>query len=141
LYQHSTKGINEATMSSYSDHQHTPDRRSKQSQYTKAIGTNSNITHDTRTRKPYLGIERLDIHEFDGESLPSDNEQVPESSDEEPAAPRPQSEDSSDNDKPTQHYTPATEQRPASPAASDTSYTYYRGRPRELLHPNEHHYF
>jgi hypothetical protein len=44
LYQHSTRGINEATMSSYSDHQHTPDRRPKQLQYTKAIGTNSNTT-------------------------------------------------------------------------------------------------
>jgi hypothetical protein len=56
------------------------------------------LEHDVRTRKPYLGIERLDIHEFNGESLPSDNEQVPESSDEEPAAPRPKSEDSSDNE-------------------------------------------
>jgi hypothetical protein len=83
---------------------------------------------DTRTRKPYLGIEQLDIHEFDRESLPSDNEQVLESSDEEPAAPRPQLEDSSDNDEPTQRYTPTTEQRPASPAPSDTSYTYYGGR-------------
>jgi hypothetical protein len=86
----------------------------------------------------YLGIEQLDIHEFDGESLPLDNKQVPESSDEEPTAPRPQSEDSSDNNEPTQHYTPATEQRPASPTASDTSYTYYGGRPRELPHPNKH---
>jgi hypothetical protein len=87
------------------------------------------LEHDTRTRKPYLGIERLDIHEFDGESLPSDNEPVPELSDEEPAAPRPQSEDSSDNDRPTQCYTPASEQKPASPTASDISYTYYGGRP------------
>jgi hypothetical protein len=44
LYQHSTRGINETTTSSYSDHQLTPDRRPKQSQYTKAIGTNSNTT-------------------------------------------------------------------------------------------------
>jgi hypothetical protein len=87
------------------------------------------LEHDTRTRKPYLGIERLDIHEFDGESLPSDNEPVPELSDEEPAAPRPQSEDSSDNDRPTQCYTPASEHKPASPTASDISYTYYGGRP------------
>jgi hypothetical protein len=96
------------------------------------------LKHDSRTRRPYLGIERLDIHEFDGESLLSDDERVSESSDEEPAAPRPQSEDSSDNNGPTQRYTPASEQRPASPAASDTSYTYYRGRPRELPHSNEH---
>jgi hypothetical protein len=97
------------------------------------------LEHNVRTRKPYLGIERLDIHEFDRESLPSDNEPAPELSDEEPTAPRPQSENSSNNDEPTQRYTPASEQRPASPTASDTSYTYYRGRPRELLHPNEHH--
>jgi hypothetical protein len=32
------------------------------------------LEHDVRTRKPYLGVERLNIHEFDGESLPSDNE-------------------------------------------------------------------
>jgi hypothetical protein len=44
LYQHSTRGINEATTSSYLDHQHTLDRRPKQSQYTKAIGTNSSMT-------------------------------------------------------------------------------------------------
>jgi hypothetical protein len=44
LYQHLTRGINKATTSSYSDHQHTLDRRPKQSQYTKAIGTNSNTT-------------------------------------------------------------------------------------------------
>jgi hypothetical protein len=39
------------------------------------------LEHNSVTKKPYLGIERPDIHEFDGESLPSDNEQVPESSD------------------------------------------------------------
>jgi hypothetical protein len=32
------------------------------------------LEHDIRTKKPYLGIEWLDIHEFDGESLPLDNE-------------------------------------------------------------------
>ena len=64
---------------------------------------------------------------------------MPDSSDEEPTAPRPQSEDSSNNDKPTQRYAPAAEQELASPAASDTSYTYYRREPRELPLPNEHH--
>jgi hypothetical protein len=58
-------------------------------------------------RRPYLGIEQLDIHEFNGESLSSDNEQVPKLSDEEPTAPRPQSEDSSDDNEPMQRYTPA----------------------------------
>jgi hypothetical protein len=96
------------------------------------------LEHNVRIRRPYLGVEWLDIHKFDGESLPSDNEQVPDSLDEEPAAPRPQSEDSSDNDEPTQRYAPTTEQEPASPAASDTSYTYYGGRPRELPLPNKH---
>jgi hypothetical protein len=96
------------------------------------------LEHDARTRKPYLGIERLDIHKFNGESLPSDHEQLPESSDEEPSAPRPESEDSS-NDEPTQRYTPAAEQEPASPTASVTSYTYYGGGSGELLLPNEHH--
>jgi hypothetical protein len=81
------------------------------------------LDHDARTRRPYLGIERLDIHEFDGESLPSDNEPIPESSDEEPAAPRPKSEDSSDSSdgEPTQRYAPSTQQEPLSPTASVTS--------------------
>jgi hypothetical protein len=38
-----------------------------------------------------------------------------------------------------QRYAPAAEQEPTSPAASDTSYTYYRREPRELPLPNEHH--
>jgi hypothetical protein len=95
------------------------------------------LEHNIKTRRPYLGIEQLDIHKFDRESLPSDNEQVPESSDEEPAAPRPESEDSSD-DEPMQCYTPAIEQRPASLTASDTNYTYYGRGPRELLPSNTH---
>jgi hypothetical protein len=37
-----------------------------------------------------------------------------------------------------QRYTPAVEQEPASPTASDTSYTYYGGGPRELPSPNTH---
>jgi hypothetical protein len=92
------------------------------------------LEHDIRTRKPYLGIEGLDIHKFNRESLPSDNERVPDSSDEEPTAPRPQSEDSSDNNESMQRYAPATEPEPA----SDISYTYHRGGPRELLLSNEH---
>jgi hypothetical protein len=96
------------------------------------------LEHNVRTRRPYLGVKCLDIHEFDRESLPSDNERVPDLLDKEPAAPRPQSEDSSDDNEPTQHYAPATEQEPASPAASDTSHTYYRGEPRELPLLNEH---
>jgi hypothetical protein len=97
------------------------------------------LDHDVRTRRPYLGIERLDIHKFDGESLPSDTEPIPESSDEEPAAPRPKSEDSSDSSdgEPTQRYAPSTQQEPPSPTASVTNYTYYGGRPRELPPPNE----
>jgi hypothetical protein len=30
------------------------------------------LDHDTRSKKPYLGVSRPEIHEFDGESLPSD---------------------------------------------------------------------
>jgi hypothetical protein len=45
------------------------------------------LEHDSVTRQPYPGVTRLDIHEFDRESLPSDGEQGPESSDEEPTAP------------------------------------------------------
>jgi hypothetical protein len=90
------------------------------------------LEHDTRTRKPYLGVERPNIHKCDGESLPSDNEWIPESSDEEPAVPRPQPEDSSDNEL-TQCYAPPIEQTVPSPTASATSYTYYRGGSRELL--------
>jgi hypothetical protein len=37
-----------------------------------------------------------------------------------------------------QRYAPTAEQEPMSPAASDTSYTYYGRGPRELLLPNEH---
>jgi hypothetical protein len=84
-----------------------------------------------------LGVEQLNIHEFNGESLPSDDSQLPESSDEEPPAPRPESSDSSD-DEPTQRYAPTTEREPASPTASVTSYTYYGGGSRELPLPNEH---
>jgi hypothetical protein len=39
------------------------------------------LDHDTRTRKPYLGVARPDIHEFDGESLPSDHEPTIKDSD------------------------------------------------------------
>jgi len=58
-------------------------------------GTWHELEHDSTTKQPYLRVAQLDIHEFDGESLPSDDEQVPESSDEESTKPRPQSESSS----------------------------------------------
>ena len=32
------------------------------------------LEHNVQTRKPYLGVKWPDIHKFDGESLPSDNE-------------------------------------------------------------------
>jgi Retrotransposon gag protein len=63
---------------------------------------------------------------------------IPKSSDKEPAAPRPQSGDSSNDDEPTQHYTPAVEQASVSPTASDTNYTHYGGRSRELPPSNTH---
>ena len=56
------------------------------------------LEHNSVTKQPYLGVKRLDIHKFDGESLLSDNDQGPESSDEEPTAPRPQSDSSSEEE-------------------------------------------
>jgi hypothetical protein len=86
------------------------------------------LKHDSITKKPYLGIAQPDIHEFDGESLPSDNEQVPESSDDEPAASQPWSEESS-NDKPTQHYASPTERTATLPTTPGVTDTYYRREP------------
>jgi hypothetical protein len=59
------------------------------------------LDHDTRSRKPYLGVARPDIHKFDGESLPSDHEPTIEDSDEEPILPRPKSPESSGSEAPT----------------------------------------
>jgi hypothetical protein len=59
------------------------------------------LNHDIHSRKPYLGVARPDIHEFDGESLPSDHEPTIEYSDEEPALPRPKSPESSEDKAPT----------------------------------------
>jgi hypothetical protein len=56
------------------------------------------LEHDSVTKQPYLGVEQLDIHKFNRESLPSDNEQAPDSSDEEPTTPRPQSDSSSEEE-------------------------------------------
>jgi hypothetical protein len=86
------------------------------------------LKHDGATKKPYLGVTRPNIHEFDGESLPSDNEQIPKSSDEEPTAPRPQSEDSSNN-KPTQRHASPTEQTVTPSTTSGVANTYYGGEP------------
>jgi hypothetical protein len=58
------------------------------------------LDHDTRSRKPYLGVTRPDIHKFDGESLPSDHEPTIEDSDEEPILPRPKSPESSGSKAP-----------------------------------------
>src|SRR5580693_7145743 len=44
LYQHSTKGTNEDTTSSYSDHQHTLDRKPERLPYMKDGGTSSTTT-------------------------------------------------------------------------------------------------
>jgi hypothetical protein len=63
------------------------------------------LEHNSIRKQPYLGVERLNIHKFDGESLPSDNKQAPESLDEEPTTPRPQS-DSSSEEELTQQYAP-----------------------------------
>jgi hypothetical protein len=59
------------------------------------------LDHDTHSKKPYLGIARPDIHEYDGESLPSDREVAIEQSDKEPTLPRPKSPESSKDRLPT----------------------------------------
>jgi hypothetical protein len=48
LYQHSTQGTNEDTTFFYSNHRHLQDRRPKQSQYMKAIGTNLSTMSELR---------------------------------------------------------------------------------------------
>jgi hypothetical protein len=96
------------------------------------------LEHDSTTRQPYLGVKRLNIHEFDGESLPLDNDQGPESSDEEPTAPRPQS-DSSSKEELTQRYAPPVETTTTTPTTPGATNAHYRGESRELPFPNMHH--
>jgi hypothetical protein len=96
------------------------------------------LEHNSITRQPYLGVKRLDIHEFDGESLPSDNKQAPDSSDKEPTAPRPQS-DSSSKEELMQRYAPPVEATTATPITPGATDAHYRGEPRELPFPNTHH--
>jgi hypothetical protein len=82
------------------------------------------LDHDTRSRKPYLGVTRPDIHEFDGESLPLDHEATIEYSDEEPVLPRPKSPELSEDEIPTQTRTLVTYEnisRPPTPPNEDTS--------------------
>jgi hypothetical protein len=82
------------------------------------------LDHDTRSRKPYLGVARPDIHEFNGESLPSDHKATIEYSDEEPTLPRPKSPESSEDDIPTQSCTLITYEnisRPPTPPNKNTS--------------------
>jgi hypothetical protein len=82
------------------------------------------LDHDTRSRKPYLGVARHNIHEFDGESLPSDYEPTVEYSDEEPTLPRPKSPESSEDDIPAQPRTLVTYEnisRPPTPPNEDSS--------------------
>jgi hypothetical protein len=80
------------------------------------------LEHDTRSRKPYLGVARPNIHEFDGESLPSDREPTIEDSDEEPVLPRPKSPESSGSEAPA--HTLVTYEnisRPPTPPNEDSS--------------------
>jgi hypothetical protein len=91
------------------------------------------LDHNTRTRKPYLGASRPDIHEFDGESLLSDHEATVEYSDKEPVLPRPKSSESSEDEIPTQTCTLVTYEnisRPPTPPNKDTStQPQYQGSP------------
>jgi hypothetical protein len=82
------------------------------------------LDHDTCSKKPYLRVSRPDIHEFDGESLPSDHEPTVEYSDEEPSLPRPKLPESSKDDISTQTRTFVTYKnisRPPTPPNEDTS--------------------
>src|SRR5580693_9482082 len=80
------------------------------------------LDHDTRSRKPYLGVARPDIHEFDGENLPSDHEPTIEDSDEEPILPRPKSPESSGSEAPTRTLvTYENISRPPTPPNEDSS--------------------
>jgi hypothetical protein len=80
------------------------------------------LDHDTRSRKPYLGVARPDIHEFDGESLPSDHEPTIEYSDEEPVLPRPRSPESSEDKTPARTLvTYKNISRPPTPPNENTS--------------------
>jgi hypothetical protein len=99
------------------------------------------LEHDSqskKSKKPYLGIAQPDIHNYDGESLPSDNEPTIELSDEEPTAPHPASEEPS-NEEPMQRLTSPIEQVPPLPTTSGTSEPYSRTKPPRLLPANTHH--
>jgi hypothetical protein len=80
------------------------------------------LDHNTRSKKPYLGVARPDIHEFDGENLPSDHEPTIEDSDEEPILPRPKSPESSGSEAPTRTLvTYENISRPPTPPNEDSS--------------------
>jgi hypothetical protein len=82
------------------------------------------LDHNTRLKKPYLGIARPDIHEYNGESLPSDREVTVEHSDEEPTLLRPMSPKSSEDGLPRQTRTFVTYEnisRPPTPPNENTS--------------------
>jgi hypothetical protein len=81
------------------------------------------VEHDTTSGRPYLGVSRADIHNFDGESLPSEHEATISSSDKEPALPRPNSPDSSSSNEPTQRNAPPVDadiSTPPSPTNTDS---------------------
>jgi hypothetical protein len=86
------------------------------------------LEHNSVTKQPYPGVEQLNIHEFDRESLPSDNEQAPDSSDKEPTVPRPQS-DSSSEEELTQQYAPPVETTTTTPTTPGATDAHYRGEP------------
>jgi hypothetical protein len=97
------------------------------------------LNHNTCSRKLYLGVARPNIHEFDGESLPSDHEATIEYSDEEPSLPRPRSPDSSEDDIPMQTRTLVTYENisrtPTPPNEDPSTQTRYRRSPS----PDQYH--
>jgi hypothetical protein len=89
------------------------------------------LDHDTRLRKPYLGVARPDIHEFDGESLPSDHMTTIKDSDEEPILPRPKSPESSGSEAPTRTLVTYENisQPPTPPNKDSSTHPQYRRSP------------
>jgi hypothetical protein len=100
-------------------------------------GTWHELEHNSTSKRPYLGIIQPDIHDFNGDSLPSDNEAGKESSDKEPTALQPKSEEPSD-EEPTQQFTSPIEQTAMLPTTSGTTNTHDRIEPLRLLPANTH---
>jgi hypothetical protein len=92
LYQHLTRGTNEDTTSSYSDHQHTQDRKPEQSPYTKDGGTSltmmseqeghtseSNVSTSTNSteRVSHQTMNPYPNHQMKNQQYPDQSQRTP----------------------------------------------------------------